>query len=60
MMTPLLAALLVAACASGIAGCGEKPQRSAPESREAYNDPSGQRPLHERTLMQDESSRMRN
>jgi len=58
-MNPLLAALPVAACASGIAGCGEKPQRSAPESREAYNDPSGQRPLHERTLMQDESGSMR-
>jgi hypothetical protein len=58
-VNPLTAALLIAACASGIAGCGEKPQRSAPESREAYNDPSGQRPLHERTLMQDESGRMR-
>jgi len=59
MTNPLLAALLVAACASGIAGCGEKPPRPAPESREAYNGTSGERPLHERTLMQDESGRMR-
>jgi hypothetical protein len=42
-MNPLLAALLITACAGGLAGCG----------------PSGERPLHERTLMQDESSRMR-
>ena len=59
-MNPLIAALLIAACAGGLAGCGEKPQRSILESREAYNGTSGERPLHERTLMQDESSRMRN
>jgi hypothetical protein len=55
----LMAALLIAACAGGLAGCGEKLQRTAPESREAYNGPSGERPLHERTLLQGESSRMR-
>jgi len=58
-MNPLMAALLIAACAGGLAGCGEKPQRPSPESREPYNGPSGERPLHERTLMQGESGRMR-
>ena len=58
-MNPLIAALLIAACAGGLAGCGEKPQRPAPESRDAYNGTSGERPLHERTLMQGEYDRMR-
>ena len=57
-MNPITAVLAIA-LALALAGCSEKPQRPAPESREAYNAPSGERPLHERTLMQGESGRMR-
>jgi predicted small lipoprotein YifL len=55
-MNPITAVLAIALT---LAGCGEKPQRPAPESREAYNAPSGERPLHERTLLQGESGRVR-
>jgi len=54
-MNPITAVLAIALA---LAGCGEKPQRPAPESREAYNGTSGERPLHERTLLQGESGRM--
>jgi len=55
-MNPITAVLAIALA---LVGCGEKLQRPAPESTEAYNGPSGERPLHERTLLQGESGRMR-
>jgi hypothetical protein len=56
-MSPIVAAALVAAfAATGIAACGEKPQRVMPDTASA--DETWHAQLRDRTLKQGESDRM--
>lgn len=43
-----------------LAACSEKPPRLDPEGGDAYSNEMPQHPMHERTLNQGESERMRN
>jgi hypothetical protein len=55
-MRPLLLSLSMLA-ALAVAGCGEKPPRSDPESVPSYNAEPGPSLMRERTLEQGESLR---
>jgi len=62
-MHRMLVALLVAACvAAGLAACSEKPSRTIPKGEGAsYNNKgSGESLLRERTMNQGESGRINN